>query len=104
MASAKLNTKKPYSRCVGNKKASFFQDGKYFDRAGVLVGDAPKAFVRGVKKLDEAAESKEDVLARAERVAGNLDNTGGDTLVEPKSLVDAAKENAAALAAEELNA
>jgi len=101
MAESKLNTKKPYARCVGNKKASFVQGGKYFDRTGKFVGDAPKAFVKGVKQIDEAAESKEDVLARAERVAGSLDNTDS---VEPKTLVDAARENAEALAAEELNA
>lgn len=96
---AKFNTKKPFSTVHGDPTAIYMQDGKMFDAEGEFVKNAPAAHVLPPRQevVIDAVETKDAILARAAKQMGikQTDPTA------PNEIVDAAKENAKARAAED---
>lgn len=97
---SKLNRDKPYAVVRGGGDQRFLQDGHYFDHKGDVCGEVDPHFTKRPKRAAPAKpkseKSKEDVLSRA---ADKLDMDNKTRVGNVQA--DAAKENAAARAAEE---
>lgn len=90
-------------RNTGNNPERFYQDGRYFNGAGEFVredadrkSDEPEVAVPQAAKVNQEELRAAALKAAADRL-GKLGKAG-----PPQAVLDAAKENAQALAAESL--
>jgi len=93
-----LDESKPFAVVRGDNTARYLQDGRYFDCFKRYDRDAPKAHL--TKKVApppaKRQNAREKALARAAEKLGDLGQGGN-----PKTVAEAARENAAAAAAED---
>jgi hypothetical protein len=93
-----LDEKRSYAVVRGHDDARYLQDGRYFDVFKKHCGDAPAAFTpkKAPPPAPKRQNAREKALARAAEKLGDLGKGG-----PPKTVADAARENAAAAAAED---
>jgi len=112
-----LDFEKDFAEVIGDPSARYMQDFHFFSSAGTYVGEAPEEHKRGALKrpLSEKARKAQALIdAARSRLSADEDESealneanrsieaqlGARQRVEPDVLVDASKENAAALRAE----
>jgi len=93
-----LDESKPFALVRGDSKARYLQDGRYYDAEKRHCGEVPKAFIpkKAPPPAPKRQNARDKALARAAEKLGDLGKAG-----VPKTIADAAKENAAAAAAED---